>query len=170
MSLTGKTTAELRDELSRRQWYHTISLPNGLMTPGWFDTRSLAAALPFPDLAGKRIGLIDFQQTAALWLRGLLADEYDVPRESIHWITAGLHAPVLDDRMAMTLPPGIRVQRSSETLDALFRSGAIDAVISPTAPRSLADPAVPVAQLWPDHRPIGISWLRWWSQRPRKGP
>jgi hypothetical protein len=50
------------------------------------------------DLAGKRIGLIDYQQTAALWVRGLLADDHAVRRDDVQWITGGLHAPVLTDR------------------------------------------------------------------------
>jgi tRNA (mo5U34)-methyltransferase len=37
-----------------REWYHTIELRPGLLTPGWFDTRPVAARLPFPDLTGKR--------------------------------------------------------------------------------------------------------------------
>lgn len=36
------------------EWYHTLELPGGLVTPGWFDLRSLAPQLPFPALAGKR--------------------------------------------------------------------------------------------------------------------
>ncbi len=112
------------------------------------------------DLAGKRIGLVDFQQTAALWLRGLLADEYGVARESIRWTTAGLHAPVLTDRMAMDLPPGIRVERSPATLDALLRAGEIDAIMSPTAPRCFADDTVPVARLWRDPRAAECDWWR----------
>lgn len=110
------------------------------------------------DLAGKRIGLADFQQTAALWLRGLLADEHGVARESVHWTTAGLHAPVLTDRMAMELPPGIRVERSPSTLDALLRTGAIDAIISPTAPKCFADDTAPVARLWGDPRAAERDW------------
>jgi tRNA (mo5U34)-methyltransferase len=38
-----------------REWYHTIELAPGVVTPGWFDTRSVVKRLPFPDsLAGKR--------------------------------------------------------------------------------------------------------------------
>jgi tRNA (mo5U34)-methyltransferase len=38
-----------------RDWYHTIELAPGVVTPGWFDTRSVVARLPFPaSLAGKR--------------------------------------------------------------------------------------------------------------------
>ena len=110
------------------------------------------------DLAGKRIGLVDFQQTAALWLRGVLADEHGVARESIRWTTAGLHAPVLSDRMAMDLPPGIRVERSPATLDMLLRCGEIDSIISPTAPNCLADDGVPVARLWRNPRAAERDW------------
>ena len=38
-----------------REWYHTIELAPGVVTPGWFDTRSIAEKLPFPaSLQGKR--------------------------------------------------------------------------------------------------------------------
>ncbi|EZP54164.1 ABC transporter substrate-binding protein [Sphingomonas sp. RIT328] len=103
------------------------------------------------DLAGKRIGLVDFQQTAALWLRGMLADDHGVARESIDWVTAGLHAPVLTDRMAMDLPAAIRATRSSSTLDAMLADGSIDAVISPTAPCCFTTGSAAVRRLWSDY-------------------
>jgi SAM-dependent methyltransferase len=38
-----------------REWYHTLELAPGVVTPGWFDTRKVVAELPFPaSLAGKR--------------------------------------------------------------------------------------------------------------------
>jgi tRNA (mo5U34)-methyltransferase len=37
------------------RWYHTIELPGGDVTPGYFDTRRAAAAVPLPSsLRGKR--------------------------------------------------------------------------------------------------------------------
>jgi len=102
------------------------------------------------DLAGRTIGLVDWQQTAALSLRGLLAHEHGVARESVRWVAAGVHAPVLDDRAAMTQPAGIRLERSSSTLDALLAEGTIDAVISPGAPRCFLHQTAPVAGLWHD--------------------
>lgn len=113
------------------------------------------------DLTGKRIGLVDFQQTAALWLRGILADDHGVARDSIDWIAAGLHAPVLTDRAAMTLPPGLRVTRSTGTLDSMLAAGEIDAIISPTAPHCFVAGAAPVARLWPDTR---TSERAWWAR------
>ena len=37
------------------EWYHTVEVAPGVVTPGWFDLRDLPAQLPIPaDLTGKR--------------------------------------------------------------------------------------------------------------------
>jgi len=113
------------------------------------------------DLAGRRIGTVDYQQTAGLWLRGMLADDHGVTRGSIDWVAAGLHAPVLENRAAMMLPDGIRVERSAGTLDALLAEGAIDAVMSPGAPRCFLQGTAPVARMWPEPR---IAELGYWRR------
>ena len=48
------TTDELRTAVADRDWYHTIDLGSGVVTPGWFDTRKVAPMLPWPDLTGLR--------------------------------------------------------------------------------------------------------------------
>ena len=57
------TPGELRRLCASRQWYHTIELAPGILTPGWFDLRDLAPRLPFPEsMAGMRcldIGTFD---------------------------------------------------------------------------------------------------------------
>jgi tRNA (mo5U34)-methyltransferase len=35
-------------------WYHTIDLPGGIATPGWFDLRPVVERMPWPDVRGKR--------------------------------------------------------------------------------------------------------------------
>ncbi|HEX4106511.1 MAG TPA: methyltransferase domain-containing protein [Solirubrobacteraceae bacterium] len=48
-------TQDLRAQVQGRQWYHTLELAPGVLTPGWFDTRALATELPLPaSLEGKR--------------------------------------------------------------------------------------------------------------------
>lgn len=38
-----------------REWYHTIELAPGVVTPGWFDARAIVSDLPIPaSLAGQR--------------------------------------------------------------------------------------------------------------------
>jgi len=50
--------AENRDlaaEVSAIQWYHTMELAPGVLTPGWLDTRPVASRVPLPrSLAGMR--------------------------------------------------------------------------------------------------------------------
>lgn len=112
------------------------------------------------DLRGRRVGLVDYQQTAALWMRGILADEHGVAPQSIAWVAGGLTRPQLTDRVAVTLPADIRVERSPRTLDDLLRTGDIDAVIAPTPPPCVRDPSVPVCRLFGDHRDAEIAWHR----------
>ena len=46
---------ELRRRVDGLKWYHTIDLGDGIVTPGWFDTRSVAPRVPLaPNLDGKR--------------------------------------------------------------------------------------------------------------------
>jgi tRNA (mo5U34)-methyltransferase len=44
----------LAEEVSALEWYHTLELAPGVVTPGWQDTRSIAAAVPFGSLDGLR--------------------------------------------------------------------------------------------------------------------
>ena len=37
------------------------------------------------DLAGKRLGIAEYQQTAALWIRGILEHDFDVSQYKVHW-------------------------------------------------------------------------------------
>ena len=55
MSAAALEREELRNRVAGRQWYHTLELAPGIVTPGWFDTRAVAAKLPLPDsLEGMR--------------------------------------------------------------------------------------------------------------------
>jgi tRNA (mo5U34)-methyltransferase len=55
MAIASRPVAELRTEVENVEWYHTIELAPGVVTPGWFDTRPVVDELPFPNsLAGKR--------------------------------------------------------------------------------------------------------------------
>jgi tRNA (mo5U34)-methyltransferase len=48
------TIEALRKRVDSLHWYHTIDLGDGVITPGWFDTRSVAPRVPLPkSLEGK---------------------------------------------------------------------------------------------------------------------
>jgi tRNA (mo5U34)-methyltransferase len=51
----ANTEREVKDAVaSVRGWYHTLDLPHGVTTPGWFDVRPLVSKLPWPDVSGLR--------------------------------------------------------------------------------------------------------------------
>lgn len=37
------------------------------------------------DLQGRRVGLVGYTSSMAIWMRGILAEEYDFPRSSVAW-------------------------------------------------------------------------------------
>ena len=88
------------------------------------------------DLAGKTIGVPEYQMTAALWVRGILEDEYGVKASSIHWRNGGLEEGGREERSPLHLPKEIDLQSipSDETLAQQLGEGKIDALISARAP------------------------------------
>jgi 4,5-dihydroxyphthalate decarboxylase len=112
------------------------------------------------DLAGKRVGVQEYQQTAALWVRGMLADEYGVDAGSILWRTGGVEKPGGSERVAIKLPDHIKVEPvgPDKTLSAMLVSGEIDALISPRQPSAFDAPSV--ERLFPDYREVEEDYFR----------
>jgi tRNA (mo5U34)-methyltransferase len=53
--VSGSAAADLAARVASNDWYHSIELPGGLVTPGYFDTRRAAEAIPMPaSLEGRR--------------------------------------------------------------------------------------------------------------------
>jgi len=105
------------------------------------------------DLAGREIGLPEYQQTAALWVRGILRDHYGVDTKGISWRTGG-------ERVAITLPDGFKVRPMGESLEEALAAGRIDALIAPRPPACFNTGIAPVARLFPDYRREEESWFR----------
>ncbi len=88
------------------------------------------------DLKGKAIGVPEYQMTAALWVRGILHDEYGVRAEDISWRNGGLEEGGREERAPLHLPDTIDLQSipKDETLAQQLDDGRLDAVISARAP------------------------------------
>jgi tRNA (mo5U34)-methyltransferase len=53
--LSATDNVDLQEAVAANQlWYHTMELPGGVVTPGWFDLRPVVDKLPWPDVRGKR--------------------------------------------------------------------------------------------------------------------
>lgn len=97
------------------------------------------------DLAGRTIALPEYQQTAALWVRGMLRDQHGVDTRTIKWRIVG-------ERIAITPPPGIDLGPLGETADEALIAGRVDAFVGPRPPAAALAAGAPVARLWPEPR------------------
>jgi 4,5-dihydroxyphthalate decarboxylase len=63
------------------------------------------------DLAGKRLGVAEYQQTAALWIRGILEHDFGVSQYQIHWFMERSEDMSHGGATGFKPPPGISFNR-----------------------------------------------------------
>ncbi|HEY1819872.1 MAG TPA: hypothetical protein VGG83_08085 [Trebonia sp.] len=114
------------------------------------------------DLIGRTVGVAEYQLTANVWIRGILADRYGVPVNSVRYRTGGLHQPGRPEKLAVSLPGDIDVSPvgPGETLSDLLATGGIDALYTPRTPRSFAQGDPAVGRLFPDFRTAEAAYWR----------
>jgi 4,5-dihydroxyphthalate decarboxylase len=123
--------------------------------------RSAGGANRPEELAGRRIGVPEWAQTAAVYTRGLLAHEYGVDLASIHWHQAGVNEPGRREKVELELPAGFRLTVVADrSLSDMLLSGDLDAILSarPPAPFQRGDPAM--RRLFPDAREVELAYAR----------
>ena len=98
------------------------------------------------DLEGKLVGVPEYQMTLALWVRGILQDEYGVDFRAMRYRTGGTNTAGRKERLPLKLPDHMDVQPipPDRTLNELLVSGEIDAIMSPGPPQAFieGDPSV----------------------------
>jgi 4,5-dihydroxyphthalate decarboxylase len=114
------------------------------------------------DLVGQRVGVPEYQQTAALWIRGILRDEYGVATNSIHWFEGGLDIQDRPERLPLKLPANLRIERirKDQTLSDMLRDGVLDAVIGTSRPPCFVEGVPHVRRLFPDYRAVEQDYYR----------
>src|SRR5437016_13043843 len=102
------------------------------------------------DLEGSAVGIPEWAQTAGIYARGILAEEFGVDLSKIRWLQVVVNQPARTEKVALKLPSGLRCEPCPDTsLPAMLASGEIDAVISARAPEA---PNSRVVRLFPDYR------------------
>lgn len=98
------------------------------------------------DLKGKKIGLLGYQNSLALIVKGMLMHSYDLPVTDVTWVT------IREERVDYTLPSNIKVERAEpgKSLEELLLAGEIDALVEPDLPRDWLENKGTVARLFPD--------------------
>jgi 4,5-dihydroxyphthalate decarboxylase len=142
-------------------------------TRRFFHTGILArrdAGIDSPaDLKGKRVGVPEYQQTAALWTRGVLQHEFGVaPRDMEFWME---RTPDISHAGAtgFTPPPGVTIHQipAEKNIGSMMLSGELDAALHYLRETNLVDRST--ADLWhhpdiksvfPDPMAEGIRYFR----------
>ncbi|MBI4317347.1 MAG: ABC transporter substrate-binding protein [Chloroflexi bacterium] len=108
------------------------------------------------DLIGKRVGAVLFINTAAMWVRGTLEDDYGVPAEQMIWIT---EAP--EEVPDWRPPQGLRLQRvaAGNSVEDLLLTGEIDAVIYPSVLPSIGNGDQRVRRLFPNYKSVEMDYF-----------
>lgn len=114
------------------------------------------------DLAGKRIGTVEYQMTAPVWIRGILQDEYGVEVESCEYFTGGMEEPGREEKLKLDLPPRIKVRPvgPGKTLSQMLADGEIDALESPRMPSTLHTAADKVKRLFENYVDVERAYYR----------
>jgi 4,5-dihydroxyphthalate decarboxylase len=89
------------------------------------------------DLAGKKLGVAEYQQTAALWIRGILEHDFGVSQYQIHWYMERSEEMSHGGATGFRPPPGISFNRiaANKSLASTLLANELDVahVASPFA-------------------------------------
>ncbi|MEP9385317.1 ABC transporter substrate-binding protein [Nocardioides sp. KR10-350] len=124
---------------------------------------SAASGIERPeDLVGRQVGVAEYQLTANVWIRGILADRHGVPAESVVYRTGGLHDPGRPEKLAVTLPSDIRIKPidADQTLSEMLATGEIDALYTPRTPASFTAADGRVRRLFEPSGPAEVDYFR----------
>ena len=103
-------------------------------------------------LKGKRVGVGDYQMTAAVWTRGFLQHEYGVRPEEVTWVVGRpIRAIRPPQRIAVELLP------EGESFERMLERSEIDALMSVMIPEGLGRS---VERLIPDFRRVEQDYFR----------
>lgn len=113
------------------------------------------------DLIGKRVGTPEYQMTAAVWIRGILSDEYGVPVNSVVYFTGGEEEPGRPEKLPLDLPQDIHVERigPGQTLSSMLGRGDIDALYTARMPSSFRSGSGSVKRLFDDFPTVERSYF-----------
>jgi 4,5-dihydroxyphthalate decarboxylase len=105
------------------------------------------------DLKGRRVGVPEYQMTAPVWIRGILADDHGVAATDYEHLSGGEEEPGRIDKLKIDLPPSIRIRPigPTQTLSQMIAEGEIDALVTARAPSSFHKRPDAVKRLFPDY-------------------
>jgi len=114
------------------------------------------------DLEGKIIGVQQYRQTAATWIRGILEKEYGVNFSNVSWVEGGVNVYRMPDQDMDLLPKQqIKIEPTpyGVSINDLLKSGTIAAYLGARIPACFHT-HTNVVRLFPNYREIERAYYR----------
>lgn len=112
------------------------------------------------DLRGRKLGLNNYDDTAAVVVRGMLRDDYGLGVPDITWCIGDLEPGQAPRVAPPILPSHVKILVSKgQTLDAMLAAGELDGVVSIVPPPCFRAGHPSVARLFPDWRSAERDWF-----------
>ncbi|HXG36954.1 MAG TPA: ABC transporter substrate-binding protein [Dehalococcoidia bacterium] len=127
--------------------------PSRLFRHGFIFVNVKSGILKPRDLEGKRIGVPEYSQTAAVWIRGILQNDYGVDLSGVRWFAGGVNGYGRPEVLRL-IPEGelsLDFIGDQRTLNEMLVAGEIDALIGARIPSSFGTNP-DIQRLFPDYR------------------
>jgi 4,5-dihydroxyphthalate decarboxylase len=130
--------------------------PSRLFRHGYIYVNRKSGISTPTDLNGRCIGVQEYGQTAATWIRGILQDQYAVDWSGITWVEGGVNTPRLPDaemdlrplkEVALEHPP------PDKSINDLLLAGDIEAYFGARQPEAFGKQPH-IQRLFPNYREI----------------
>jgi 4,5-dihydroxyphthalate decarboxylase len=115
---------------TQRQFFHTGAI-----------ARDAAGVKSPADLAGKRVGVSEYQQTGALWTRGIFQHEFGLDPKDVKWFMERPPEKSHGGATGFEPPEGIDLQYIDRdtNIGVMLQNGELDAAIMYNTSRNLVD-------------------------------
>ncbi len=113
------------------------------------------------DLKGKRIGVPEWAQTAAVYTRGWLTDDLGIPLADVKWFQAGLNEPGRREQVELYLPEGCDLTPvPDKSLKDMLQDGELDAFFAARPPVGMDDPDCLIEPLFDDSPAVEAAYFK----------
>jgi len=113
------------------------------------------------DLKGRRVGIPEWAQTAAVYSRGFLQHQYGIDLASIQWVQAGVNQPGRVEKVDLKLPDGVKLTRMPEkSLNEMLVSGELDAVLAARPPDAFIAGHPNIRRFFDNHQQVEADYYK----------
>ena len=112
------------------------------------------------DMAGRRVGIPEWAQTAGVYARGFLQHQCGVQLKDVHWVQSGVNQAGRHEKVSLALPKGVEIEAVEDrSLNQMLLDGDLDAIITAREPAAFLNGDPRINRMWPDYRSIEESYF-----------